>query len=145
MMNQTGESAMSNPSNDKTTVKATVRVFDPPMCCSTGVCGSVPDMALARFSADLHWLERQGVTVERFNLSQQPERFVNEQAVLKVLQAGGAAVLPLVMVDGQIVFEGAYPSREELAQKLDLPVTASLPLVTVAKAGGCCSGSNKCG
>ena len=42
-----------------------VEVFDPPMCCSTGVCGPSVDPALARFSSDLHWLANQRIAVER--------------------------------------------------------------------------------
>ena len=49
-----------------------VRVFDPAMCCSTGICGPSVDPELVRFAADLDWLKSQGVSVERFNLSQQP-------------------------------------------------------------------------
>lgn len=49
-----------------------VRVFDPAMCCSTGICGPSVDPQLVRFAADLDWLKGQGVSVERFNLSQQP-------------------------------------------------------------------------
>jgi hypothetical protein len=33
-----------------------VEVFDPPMCCSSGVCGPNVDPTLARLAADLHWL-----------------------------------------------------------------------------------------
>ena len=32
---------------------AKIEVYDPAMCCSTGVCGPEPDEQLARFSADL--------------------------------------------------------------------------------------------
>ena len=36
---------------------STMRVFDPAMCCSTGVCGPSTDSILVRFAADLKWLE----------------------------------------------------------------------------------------
>lgn len=52
-----------------------VEVFDPPMCCSSGVCGPSVDPALARFSSDLHWLANQRIAVERHNLAQQPRAF----------------------------------------------------------------------
>jgi hypothetical protein len=65
----------------------TVRVFDPAMCCSTGVCGSSVDPQLVRFAADLDWLKRQGVAVERFNLAQQPGAFVDDAAVKATLEA----------------------------------------------------------
>ena len=59
-------------------MSVTIRVFDPAMCCSTGVCGPSVDPELARFAADLDWLKKQGVTVERFNLSQQPAAFADD-------------------------------------------------------------------
>ena len=52
-----------------------LQVFDPPMCCSTGVCGPKVNPALPRFAADLNWLKSQGVHVERFNLAQNPDAF----------------------------------------------------------------------
>jgi len=55
-----------------------IQVFDPPMCCSTGVCGLEVDPALVRFAADLEWLKESGVDVERFNLSQEPAAFVGK-------------------------------------------------------------------
>jgi hypothetical protein len=85
------------------------------MCCASGVCGPGVDPELARFSADLEWLRAQGVTVARFNLSQQPGAFVEHEPVNAALQARGNAVLPLVLVDGRVAVEGAYPSRETLA------------------------------
>jgi hypothetical protein len=94
---------------------ASVQVFDPPMCCASGVCGPGVDPELARFSADLDWLRTQGVNVARFNLSQQPGAFVEHEPVKAALHARGNAVLPLVLVDGRVAMEGAYPSRETLA------------------------------
>jgi Arsenical resistance operon protein ArsD len=35
----------------------TVRVFDPAMCCSTGICGPSIDPQLVRFAADLDCLK----------------------------------------------------------------------------------------
>ena len=92
-----------------------VHVFDPPMCCSTGVCGPSVDPQLVRFAADLDWLHRQGITVERFNLSQQTSAFANDDAVRSALENAGEAALPLLKVDGEIKSSGAYPSRDELA------------------------------
>ncbi len=113
---------------------STVKIFDPPMCCSSGVCGPDPDIALARFSADLQWLQSQGVAVQRFTLSQQPEKFTTEPKVLQAVHAGGTRALPIVMVDDQIIAERQYPSREQLASKLGLmSATAS----ALPKAVGC--------
>ena len=52
----------------------TLQVFDPAMCCSTGVCGPEVDTKLVQFAADLDWLKSQGVIVQRHNLSQTRQR-----------------------------------------------------------------------
>lgn len=92
-----------------------VRVFDPAMCCSTGICGPAVDPALVRFAADLDWLGAQGAKVERFNLSQQPRAFVEDADARHTLETSGEAGLPLVKVDGVVRSSGTYPTREELA------------------------------
>jgi len=93
-----------------------VKVFDPAMCCSTGVCGPSVDPDLARFAADLDWLAAEGVSVERFNLAQQPEAFVTHAVATQALREHGEQALPLILVDERKVSEGAYPSRDQLAQ-----------------------------
>lgn len=109
---------------------AVLQVFEPPMCCSTGVCGPSVDPVLPRFAADLEWLKSQGVTVERYNLAQQPSKFVETEVVKKSLSATGNKCLPLILVDGQIVSEGTYPSRDELAALADIAVTTANSLYT---------------
>lgn len=101
----------------------TMRVYDPAMCCSTGVCGPTVDPRLPRFAADLEWLASRGVTVERFNLAQQPGAFASDTAVRDALAASGEASLPLIQVNGTVKSTGAYPSRDELAAwaGVDLP------------------------
>lgn len=115
-----------------------VRVFDPAMCCSTGVCGPSVDPQLARFSADLDWLKSQGVTVSRFNLAQQPGAFVDDAAAKATLEAKGEAGLPLVKVNGEVKSSGVYPSREELAAWAGVSASAPAPK---AATGGCCGPS----
>lgn len=90
-------------------------VYDPPLCCSTGVCGPEVDPALVRFAADLKWLEEQGVEVKRFNLSQNPMAFVENEQVKQALTDKGDSALPLVLAGGRIAKSGRYPERDELA------------------------------
>jgi AhpD family alkylhydroperoxidase len=92
-----------------------IQVFDPPMCCSTGVCGPSVNPELARFAANLDWLKRQGVEVERYNLSQQPGAFAGTAVVKDALMKEGNDCLPLTVVDGSVVCRGKYPTREALA------------------------------
>src|SRR6187399_3593620 len=118
----------------------TIRVFDPAMCCSTGVCGPSIDPELARFAADVDWLQKQGIKVERFNLSQQPAAFAGTSAVKAALERG-TDVLPLVMVDDRVAVEGAYPSRETLAALAGV-VVKKLNVAPPASASCCSPGSN---
>ena len=92
-----------------------VEIFDPPLCCPTGVCGPSVDPELARFGADLAWLSEQGVGVDRFNLAQQPQAFAANSQVVALLSQSGVAALPLVLCNGNVLTSGSYPSREALA------------------------------
>ncbi len=93
-----------------------VGVYDPAMCCPTGVCGPSVDPELSRISGDLRWLETQGAKVERFNLAQEPDAFVANPRVTGLMQAFGEGALPAVLVDGEVAAHGRYPSREELVE-----------------------------
>ena len=96
------------------------------MCCSTGVCGPSVDPALVSFAADLDWIKRLGVTVERYNLSQQPAAFVGNPVVKDMLSKEGNDCLPLIMVDGSVAFKGKYPTREMLAGFANIEVQPTL-------------------
>ena len=92
-----------------------LQVYDPPMCCSSGVCGPKVDKKLVQFSAALEWLRTQGVEVERYNPAQQYADFVGNATVVKAVNDHGMACLPLILVNGEIVSRGGYPDRAELA------------------------------
>lgn len=118
-----------------------LEVFDPAMCCSTGVCGVDVDPVLAQFAADLKWVEAHGVAVARYNLGQAPQAFAANPAVVKEMEAGMER-LPIVAIDGHIVSTGMYPSRQQLVQKLGIALTtAEKPHI---KAGSCGSPSSGC-
>ena len=118
-----------------------VSVYDPALCCSSGVCGTSVDPALAKFAADLDWLKKQGVTVSRYNLSQQAGAFVDNATVRELLQKEGETVLPLVMIDGEVKSSKSYPGRGELAEWLEVKVEEASPQ---AASGGCCGPKGCC-
>lgn len=118
-----------------------LEVFDPAMCCSTGVCGVDVDPVLAQFAADLQWVQDHGIAVTRHNLGQEPQAFVANPAVVKEMEAGMER-LPIVAIDGYIVSTGMYPSRQQLAQKLGIALTtAEKPRI---KLGSCCTPGSGC-
>jgi hypothetical protein len=104
-----------------------VEIYDPAMCCSTGVCGSEVDARLVRFAADLFWLSEQGVEVVRYNLAQEPGAFVANEQVKAALHAEGAGTLPLIMVEGRIVSRSQYPDRVALGAWAGLEVPLARP------------------
>jgi AhpD family alkylhydroperoxidase len=111
----------------------TLEVFDPAMCCSTGVCGPNVDPKLAQFSADLDWLKSRGVAVERYNLAQTPAAFVANATVKCALERQGPDCLPLVLVGGSIARRGSYPARAEMAAWVGLAQARSLFTKPVAQ------------
>jgi hypothetical protein len=123
-----------------------IEVFDPPMCCSSGVCGPSVDPNLAAFAADVQWLTAQGVTVARHNLSQDPQPFVSNTRVLDLMQREGTKCLPIVLVNGEELRHGAYPRREELARVAGLVASASQskPRIRLSAEGCCTPGSGCC-
>lgn len=98
--------------------EVSIKVFDPAMCCSTGVCGPDVDNSLAEFANDVKWMKSNGVNVQRFNLGQEPEVFKMNSKVLSRLQKGGVEVLPIILVNEEVVSEGGYPDREALKKWL---------------------------
>ena len=121
-----------------------LEVFDPPMCCASGVCGPTIEPELAQFSGDLDWLKHQGVEVRRFNLAQEPQRFIERVAVHALLERSGSEDLPAVVVGDEIVSQGRYPTRAELAAFVGLTSTREEPQPEPAseccgpKASRCC-------
>ncbi len=115
-------------------------VFDPAMCCSSGVCGPKVDPKLVQFASDIAWLKLQGIPVQRHNLSQEAAAFVANHLVRDLLTERGEVALPLVLSGGKVVVAGRYPDRPELAALFGLSPTAE----PTAEESSCCSGSSCC-
>jgi hypothetical protein len=93
----------------------TIQIYDPPMCCSTGICGPAVDPDLVNFAGMLAQLGPHGVKIERYNLAQQPMAFVENAVVKALLEKEGAAALPLIFWDGEVHLKGRYPTKDERA------------------------------
>lgn len=119
-----------------------VRVYDPPLCCASGVCGPSVDPALSQAAADLAWLTDRGVSVTRFNLAQEPAAFAADPKVAGLLAAFGDQALPAVLVGGRILVYGRYPSRDELAEATH--AAAKFAVVQDGGAGGGCAPGSGC-
>ena len=98
----------------------TMKIFEPAMCCPTGLCGVGVDPELLRVSTVLNTLKENGIEVQRYNLTGAPMEFVNHTAVAEFLKKFGPEKLPVTMVDDFIVITGRYPSNEEFTSWLEL-------------------------
>ena len=93
-----------------------IEIYDPAMCCSTGVCGPGVDPELVRIQESLRQIQKQApsVKVERYGLSTDPQAFVANAAVAELLKSEGPECLPLVISDGMVIAKGRYPGNEEI-------------------------------
>ena len=120
-----------------------VELYEPAMCCQTGVCGPSVDQQLIDAREDLRWAEAQGAVVTRHNLSSDPDAFVANPRVTGLMAAFGEEALPVLVVDGAIAIHGHYPSREELAGVLSVP-TEPVTVLADGTSNGCGCGPGGC-
>lgn len=135
----------------------TIRIYEPALCCDTGVCGADVDQSLVTVTADVRSLKELGADIERHNLASDPIAFTNDETVRAFMHTVGSKGLPLTVVDGVTVAVGAYPSRDTLidlagigaapaqgADRADLGLTAKSDLGVTEKSDASCCGSTGC-
>lgn len=121
----------------------TMKIFEPAMCCPTGLCGVSVDPELLRISTVLNTLKQNGIEVQRFNLTNAPMEFVNNQAVSEFLKKFGPEKLPVTLVDDFIVISGRYPTNAEFASWLELtPELLCVQDDCCADSSCCCEGTD---
>lgn len=98
----------------------TLKIYDPAMCCPTGVCGTSVDTKLVQLSNFLNSLDKNMFTVKRFGLSTNPQEYVTNSEVSKLLNEEGVESLPLIFLDDELLFKGDYPSVPTLSSKMGL-------------------------
>ncbi len=127
-------------------------IYEPAMCCSTGLCGVSVDPELLRISTVLNNLKKNGILVERYNLTNAPQEFIKNKEVNEFVNKNGVEELPLILVDNAIVMSGRYPSNEEFVNLLEVPkdilVSKTKPVrlnIKKAKSNDCgCSDGSCC-
>jgi len=117
-----------------------LQIFEPAMCCSTGLCGVGVDPELLRISTVVNSLEKNGVTIERFNLSSAPQEFINNKVINDLINEKGVDELPATTLEGEIVISGRYPTNEEIAKMLEIPND----YIETDKTEECCSDCDCC-
>lgn len=117
----------------------TIEIYDPAMCCSTGVCGPSVDPELMRVATLINAYSKKGIEIKRYGLSTEPQAFVLNKIVTNLIQSEGAEVLPVVILEGEITKKGEYPSNEEFAAWTGV----ALDQEDKSSGGGCCKSQDQ--
>lgn len=94
-----------------------LEIYEPPLCCPTGVCGPAPDPALAVLQENILRWKKEGIDVERLAINQAPQRFMTNPTVVELLTREGQEVLPVALLDGKVVCKGKYPTYEQVTRE----------------------------
>lgn len=98
---------------------ARLEIFDPPMCCTSGMCGPTIDQTLLNVNQMLLTLQERGVEVRRYQMSVQPQAFMGNADVFRLLREQQLAALPITALDGRVIKTGAYPTLAEVEAGLN--------------------------
>ena len=97
---------------------AMVELFDPPLCCPTGLCGPTLDQTLLDVNEMVLSLKSEGVGVERYQMASHPQVFLKHPDVMRLVRERGMSSFPITVVAGHVIKVGTYPTREEIDQAL---------------------------
>jgi AhpD family alkylhydroperoxidase len=115
------DNQLAGVAKEKKATETVLKIYDPALCCSSGVCGPSVDPVLAQFAGTLKYLEAHpNIRVERYNLGQQPQAFVENAGVKSMLGNGGEKELPFIFIDEQVWLKGRYPLKTELLDALNI-------------------------
>jgi len=94
-----------------------VEIFEPSMCCASGMCGPEPDadvLAINQVALEIETNHSGKARMQRYLLNQAPQEFAKRAAIMKLLQDNGVAVLPITCINGEVVKKGKYPALAEI-------------------------------
>lgn len=98
--------------------KFLVEFFDPPMCCPTGLCGPVLDQSLLDVNEMILALQSKGIVVKRYQMSSDPNAFLNNEKVIKLVREHQVSALPITVVNGEVIKSNSYPTLIEIETRL---------------------------
>lgn len=117
-----------------------LKIYEPAMCCATGVCGPSVDPELLRVSLMINQIKANGGQVERYNLTDNPMNFVTDTIVNDLLNKEGVDILPIIMINDEIVKIRGYISDEEMLTLLDIKTKKAVFTMSTPD----CDGSDGC-
>ena len=112
-----------------------IEIYEEAMCCSTGVCGPEPDETLIKVNQINEYLKQNQIEVQRYNMNNNPNEFIQNKEVIRLIQDKGNEVLPITFIEGNIAKTGAYITQEEADEIIT---------VNQMRNEGCCGGDGCC-
>lgn len=105
-----------------------IKIYDTPVDLGWVLFGECEDIQRDHFEKTMVKVEELGITVQRYNTQDNPQECIDKP-------------LPYIVV-GDNVFEGKYPSTEELANDLKVDATSiRIPNTLLKQASECRLGS----
>ncbi len=98
-------------------------IYDPAMCCPSGMCGVSIDPEILRVATTLHSFRKYGIEVKRYNLTSNPMEFVTHPEVNRLIQEKGLACLPITVLDERVILSARYPTDQEMVKMVGLPMS----------------------
>ena len=98
---------------------ADIELFDPPMCCPTGLCGPALDQTLLDVNEMIMSLQRENLRVERYQMTSNPNAFLGNAEVMSLVREKQMEALPIIVVRGKVIKVGAYPTADEVHAALN--------------------------
>ncbi len=98
--------------------RPTVEIFDPPLCCPTGLCGPDLEQTLLDVNEMILALQTEGVPVERYQMASRPDAFLSSPEVMRLVRERNLQALPITLVKGRVISIGAYPTSSSLRAAL---------------------------
>ncbi len=95
-----------------------VEFFDPPMCCPSGLCGPTLDQTLLDVNEMIFSLQSKGFAVKRYQMASDPNEFLNNEGVMRLVREQQIDALPITMINGVIIKSSSYPSLAEVETAL---------------------------
>ena len=99
--------------------KADVEIFDPPMCCPTGLCGPTLDQTLLDVNEMILSLQAEGFSIDRYQMTSHPQVFLNNPEVMRLVREQQMAALPITVVRGKVIKVGEFPTLTEIKSNLN--------------------------
>lgn len=119
-------------------------IYEPAMCCETGICGVGVDPELLRVSTVINNLRKLGYEVNRYNLTSTPMEFVKNKVVNEAIKKDGNKILPITIMEDKLMKTGKYPTNDEFFTWLEVYEQPILENSNDSNDDGCCGGGCCC-